>query len=220
MISKGILGTFLGLVAGLLIGFTFANYLNKNEDRALGGPAPAVPGVQADSRNAPGSMPPEIQKTLDEAKNNPKNAEAQLKAGDLYAQIQRFDEALMFFKKAAEINPDNLEANAGLGRIYFEKKDFEQAGVYFQKAAELNGKDAGLRSDLGLTYYLREPPEIERAISEYRLAFKIDPKHEPTLQNLCVALKTSGNEAELAKTMDLLRKVNPKNPFLEKFSAN
>ncbi len=217
MNKNALIGTLAGLVAGLVIGFATANYLNKNQAAPESSvPGPSGTGAPAEGQD-PAGMMTDVQTTLDDAKNKPDDAEAQLKAGDMFARIQRFDEALSYFKKAAEISPDSIEANTALARVYFEKKDYENAGVYFQKAVGLDEKNADIRSDLGLTYYLREPPDLERAVAEYRKAINLNPRHEATLQNLCVALNDTGQKEELAKTVEMLRKVNPNNPAIEKF---
>lgn len=219
MNKSAFIGTVSGLLAGLVIGFAIANYLNKSQPaQNTGNPSPPAPGALAEGQD-PKGMLGDVQATLDAAKNNPDDANAQLKAGDMYARIQRFDEALAYFKKAAELSPKSLEANAGLGRIYFQTKDFKSAAAYFQKAVDIDESNADVRSDLGLTYYLREPPDVERAIEEYRKAIEINPAHEGSLQNLCVALNDMGKREELSKTVEMLRKVNPNNPVIAKFSG-
>lgn len=220
--QKTLIGTCAGLVAGLAIGFAGANYINRTEP--AGTPVGNVPPTAAvpASPQQPGQpnsnqvgMMGDVQTTLDNAKANPKDAEAQIKAADLYLEIQRYDDALQFYSKAAELKPDSFEANANIGQIYMGKKEFVKAGEFYAKALEVNKTDAGLRSDLGLTFYLREPPDSKRAIKEYKRALEIDPNHEAALQNLTVALKGIGEKEEYSQVIVRLRKVNPNNPALK-----
>ncbi|NNE66927.1 MAG: tetratricopeptide repeat protein, partial [Pyrinomonadaceae bacterium] len=172
--------------------------------------APADPNNQpAGSDNVPTLE--QVQEKIDRAKANPKDADAQIQAAHLYVEIERFDDALELYQKAAELEPENFEANANIGKIFLTKRDYEKAGEYYEKALSVNDKNAGIRSDLGLTYYLRTPRNTERAVKEYRAALELDPEHESTLQNLSVALKDLGQEAERTKILDRLKKVNPDN---------
>ena len=56
-------------------------------------------------------MLPEVSDTLDAAKNEPNNFEAQIKAGDMYAKIQKFDTAAEFYEKANQVKPDDYRNN-------------------------------------------------------------------------------------------------------------
>ena len=213
----------LGLFVGLVVGFWGANYLNKSESTAeqstltnttnQEGPAPPLSPDQT-------GMLADVQATLDEAEKNPTDVKAQIKAGDMYLQIQRLDDALGFYQKAVDLDPKSFEGNANIGKVYFEKKQFSKAGEYYEKALEINTKDVGLRSDLGLTFYLREPADVKRAIVEYKAALEMDPVHEPALQNLSVALSELRDTEELPAVLERLKKVNPNNAALKKLSIN
>ncbi len=160
---------------------------------------------------------PDIQLVLDKAKNEPDNFEAQMKAGEMYSKIQGFDTALDYYKKAQQIKPNDLQANIKLAGAYFDKKKYVEAEKYFLRALQIEPKNVDIRSDLGLTYYLRDPSDDKRAISEYRMSLAINPSHEPSLQNLSVVLKKTGDVEELKKTLARLKKVNPKNVVLETY---
>ena len=216
-----IIGTVLGLIAGLVIGFSGANYLNRAESVDAGPSAHSnpIPGGQPGFPQQ-GQMMGDVQETLDNAKNKPDDVDAQLKAGDMYWQIQRLDEALGFYQKAVDASPKSFAANYNVGKVYMEKRQFEKAGEFFTKALSIDSNSADTRSDLGLTYYLRDPADEKRAIAEYRKALEIDPNHEATLQNLSVALKDTGDTAGLNATLQKLEKVNPQNPAIEKLRGN
>jgi len=219
-----VIGAIVGMLIGLVVGFSTANYLNRNEPAVLEmrppAPAAAPPGTNNPMGQDQASMLKDVQSTLDKARENPQSAEAQILAGDLYLEIQRFDEALGFYSKALELEPDNFEANANIGQIYFKKNEFKKAGEYYAKALTINKSNPGLRNDLGLTFYLREPAEPNRAMEEYRKALDLDPNHELALQNLSVALKDLGEADELKETLERLKKVNGNNPALKALSAS
>ncbi|NNF00476.1 MAG: tetratricopeptide repeat protein, partial [Pyrinomonadaceae bacterium] len=164
-----------------------------------------------------GSMLADVQATLDKAKDEPDNFQAQIKAGEMYSKIRRFDKALEYYEKAQKLKPNDFSANSILGNAYFDLKQYKKAETAYARALEIKPNDVAVRTDFGLTFYLREPGDYDRAVSEYRKALDIDPNHELTLQNLIVALNDMGEKEEAAKAIDRLRAVNPKNPVIEKF---
>ena len=219
MSVRTISGGLVGLILGLVIGFWGANRLNGPAGNSIETELPAsahAPASDVSGRTEQPGMVADVQQTLDAAKNNPGDVEAQLKAGDMYLRIQRYDEALGYYQKAADLKPDSFEANANIGKVYFDRKQFAKAGEFYEKALRLNGNDPGLRSDFGLTFYLREPADTRKAVEEYRKALEIDPKHEAALQNLGLALNELKEDKELALVLDRLRAVNPDNPALKK----
>jgi predicted Zn-dependent protease len=58
-----------------------------------------------------------------------------------------------------------------------------------------------------------------RAIAEYRKSLKLDPRHEPTLQNLAAALISAGQTQEAQKIIDQLSGLNPQNSALPNLRA-
>ena len=208
----------VGLLVGLAIGFSVANYLNRNSTPTQNsGTDSNLCATKQNEQINPSVIMPDIQLVLDKAKNEPDNFEAQMKAGEMYSKIQRFDTALDYYKKAQQIKPNDLQANIKLAGAYFDKKKYVEAEKYFLRALRIEPKNVDIRSDLGLTYYLRDPSDDKRAISEYRMSLEINPSHEPSLQNLSVVLKKTGDVEELKKTLARLKKVNPKNVVLERY---
>jgi len=213
----------LGLLAGLAIGFFGANSMNRNSaSNTTESGAPVLGSPQAPQtkpQTNQGGMLADVQATLDKAKNEPDNFEAQIKAGEMYSKIRRFDKALEFYEAAQKLKPDDFSANSILGNAYFDLKEYEKAGAAYSKALEINPKDVAVRTDYGLTFYLREPADNQRAISEYRKSLEIEPRHEKTLQNLIVVLNDEGEKDEISKAVVILKQVNPNNPAVEKFAA-
>ncbi len=220
MNKNGITYGIIGLIVGLAIGFSVANYLNRNsvkKQQTAQNPATNSPTQTNNQPN--GGMMGDVQAVLDKAKKDPSDFKAQIKAGEMFSQIQRFDEALAYYQKAQKIKPDDLEANIRLGGAHFNKKAYVEAEKYFRKALEIQPNNADVRGDLGLTFYMRDPSDDAKAISEYRAALKIDSKHEPSLQNLSLALDRIGDKEGLKKTLSQLKEVNPENQVFKKFGT-
>ncbi|MEJ7713884.1 MAG: tetratricopeptide repeat protein [Pyrinomonadaceae bacterium] len=144
MTKDNILFAIIGLLGGVIVGFMFANTVNQRayEKRAQTvvpaqqqqQPAAGANKLPADHPELPsnavadqGRMPPEIQSTIDRAKSQPDNFEAQLAAGELYYRIKRYPEALEYYGRASRIRPDDYEALVALGNVNFDASNFEAA---------------------------------------------------------------------------------------------
>jgi tetratricopeptide (TPR) repeat protein len=221
------------LLAGVIIGFTVANSLNRSAVQPTASTTTAMPtanpnlppdhppfvpsGDQSQTQNA---ALPQVTEAIENAKNKPEDFEAQMTAADLYYQIQRFEDAAKFYEQANKLRPNEIEPIIKLGNSYFDAEKFEQAERWYEKALQKNPKDINVRTDYGLTFFLRSPRDMERAIKEYKISLDIDPNHELTLQNLAIAYKEKSDAENLRKTLDVLRKVNPNNPAVTNFSDN
>ena len=110
MSKENILFGVVGLLAGLIIGFMFANSVNKGTIATSVSPQsqqavdPSSPGVGQPTGNLP-----EVQAALEKAKAEPDNFEAQVAAAELYYQIKRLDGAIEYLKRANVLKPDDYE---------------------------------------------------------------------------------------------------------------
>ena len=217
-----------GLILGLVIGFVFSNSVN----RSAGGTA-TTPAAASNTSASQGTLPtdhppigtsaagenrgvpmPQIADAIDKARLEPNNYEAQMTAADLYYQIQRFAEAARMYEAAAKLRPEEAEPLIKPGNAHFDTEQYEQAEKWYLLALQKEPKNLSVRTDLGLTFFLREPPDLDRAIKEYNASLAIDPDHELTLQNLAAAYREAGDADNTNSTLERLRKVNPNNPAL------
>ncbi len=246
MKKDNVMFVVLGLVVGLVVGFMGANSINKTapgqtaattSTTAANTSSSGIPNLPADhpplgtsSGNTAGSggevdqaraaQMPQIAAAIDKAKQNPNDYEAQMVAADLYYQIERFDDAAVFYEAASKIKPAEFEPMVKAGNAYFDAEKYEPAEKWYLKALEKDPKNINARTDLGLTFFLREPRNVERAIKEYKAALAIDPNHEITLQNLALAYTENGDKQNLAVTMEKLKAVNPNNPVILRSQGN
>ena len=231
MTKENFLFAIIGLLAGVIIGFTVANSLNRDSVQTTVSTTTAMPTANPNlppdhppfvpsgdqTQNAP---LPQVTEAIENAKNKPEDFEAQMTAADLYYQIQRFEDAAKFYEQANKLRPNEIEPLVKLGNSYFDAEKFEQAERWYEKALQKNPKDINVRNDYGLTFFLRSPRDIDRAVKEYQISLDIDPNHELTLQNLVIAYKEKPDAENLRKTLDNLKKVNPNNPAIKNFSEN
>ncbi|MEP7039926.1 MAG: tetratricopeptide repeat protein [Acidobacteriota bacterium] len=216
--QKNISFGIIGLVVGLVIGFFVANKINRQEIAQQNVPTAAMnapflnqqtQAVSVKPNEQSGGMLPEVAETLDAAKNEPGNFDAQMKAGDMYTKIQKFDTALEFYEKANQIKPDNYEAIVKIGNTYFDAKQFEKAEKWYEQALAKKPDDVNVQTDLGITFVERENPDLDRAVKEFQTSLQTNPKHEPTLYNLAVAFYKEGNVTEAQKILAQLESINP-----------
>lgn len=225
MTKENLLFGIIGVLFGLIIGFVVANSLNRDTS-----PAAATVSDQPSNSNLPPNHPPfgqsqnavqpQIAEAIEKARENPADFEAQMTAGDLYYQVQRFEDAAEFFEIANKLRPNETEPIVKLGNSYFDVEKFSQAEKWYELALKNKPNDLGVRTDYGLTFFLREPPDVDRAIKEFQISLGMQPNHEFTLQNLAVAFKEKGDTENFRKTLDALRKVNPNNPLLKDNSGD
>ncbi len=223
----------VGLIIGSVIGFMFANSINDTDNQKISaqtnmqaplGGNPALPAdhppLGTSSGDSTGSGPiPQVMESIEKAKQQPENFEAQMTAADLYYQIRRFDDAAKYYEIATKLRPDDTEAQIKAGNAFFDSENYEQAEKWYQLALKKEPKNINVINDLGLTFYLRTPRDVDRAIKQYKKALDIEPQHEMTLQNLYLAYAEIGDPDNLARTSELLKKINPNNPVFKKAGA-
>ena len=210
-----------GLLIGLVLGFFAANSLNRNATvAATSTTAPVAGPSSGTSPNQPGGMQADVAQTLQRAESEPENFVAQMQAGDMYAQIGRFDKAIEFYSKGVNLNPQNAPAQIVLANAYFDSAKFEEAEKYYSKALELDPKNVNARTDLGATFVERATPDYERAISEFKRALEIDPKSAPSLYYLGIAHLRKGDRAEAEKVLAEMEKNDPQSELVARFRQN
>ena len=187
MNRDNLLFAIIGILLGFIVGFIFASNILQREAtvapataRTQGLP-PAHPTVgEGGAAPNPGGMQADVQLALTKARNEPTNFEAQLKAAELYFQIQRYDESIGYLIKANQINPDDFETVGNLAIANMEAGHFEAAIPWYK--AGLTKKPDDLRLLDGYCHVLLEagkPKEAEEAIT--KLA-KVDPSNQDLTQ--------------------------------------
>lgn len=231
MTKDNILFSIIGVLVGVIAGYVFATTVNQQgysartssassaqltQDSRLHGNQPESPGDLVANQ---GSGSADNSAVIEQAKAQPDNFEAQMKAAGALYQARRLDEAIDFFTRANKLRPDSYEAIVALGDTNFDAGRYEIAEKWYTAALEKKADDVNVRTDLGLTFLFREPMDVDRAIKEFRRSLQIDPNHEQTLQDITVALTKKGSFDEADATLKKLAEVNPSNPGLPKLRA-
>jgi tetratricopeptide (TPR) repeat protein len=226
MNKERILFGIIGLLIGVIVGYIGTNYLNRTYSPAPetssklppNHPQSGATGEGSGSNPASGPQA-DVMAVIQKARDEASNFDAQMQAASLYGQINRHDKALEFYERAYKLKPREFEVLVLLGNTTFDLQRFEEAERWYQAALKINPNDPTVRMDLGLTHYLRQPKNIDQAITEYRKALNIDPRHEKALQNLIAALIEKGDEASARESLKRLEQISPTNQALEQFRA-
>ena len=211
----------IGLLAGLLIGYIGTNSINQS-NRPADKPvatSDALPpdhpptGATGNSSGASsgGGSQADVMAVIEQARNEPANFDAQMKAADLFKQINRPEGALGFYERAFKARPKDFKLLVALGDTNFDLKRYEEAERWYQLALKQNPNDATVQMDLGLSFYFRSPRDLDKAIASFRDALKVDPRHEKALQNLTQALIDKGERATAGESLKRLEQINPNN---------
>ncbi|MEJ7846823.1 MAG: tetratricopeptide repeat protein [Pyrinomonadaceae bacterium] len=219
--QKHLLFGIIGLIAGLAIGFIGANSINRDTSLQTADPVSQPAAAAANLSSVPqGGMQADVQQTLDRAAAEPKNFAVQMKTGDMYAQIGRFDKAIEFYKQGIALKPNDFQANVVIANAYFDSGNFEYAEEFYTKALLINPNDINARTDLGTTFVERQIPDYDRALKEFRSALEIDPKNEPTLYYIGIAYFRKGDAENANKALANLEKLDAASPLIGKLRQN
>lgn len=230
MTKDNILFAIIGVLLGFIGGFLFATSVNQRglpprASTVAGSPAaksselptdhPSAPATSAD----PATLPKAVQEDVQRAKNSPADFDAQVIAAQRLYEQRQYEQAIEFFSRANKLRPDDYNTITNLGNSYFDAGRFDLAEKWYNTALSKKPNDVNVRTDLGLSFFFRKPPDMNRAIKEFRTALQQDPGHEQTLINLIVVLSEKGDIQEAQDALAQLEKVSPNNSALPKLRS-
>jgi len=222
--KENILFCIIGLLAGLIIGFMFANSVNQSATlqqatRQNANLPAGHPDLPVEGSTTQGGAIPEVQAAIEKARNEPDNYDAQMRAAELFYQIQRFEGALEFLKRANQLKPDDYGVIVQIGNANFDADKYEEAEKWYTMALGKKPNDVNVRTDLGLTFVFRASPNYDRAIQEFKRTLEMDPNHVQALQNLTVAYSKKGDLINAKSTLEKLEAVDPTNAAISQLRA-
>lgn len=144
MTRDNLLFAIIGILFGFIVGFLFATNMSQriaDAPTALSnGQLPQDHPPTAAGRSA-GGMQAEIAASLEKARTEPQNFEAQVNAAQLYYQIQRFDQAIEFLLKANQLRPDDYQTVVALGLVNLDAGHYGVAETWYRAALLMKNDD-------------------------------------------------------------------------------
>jgi len=196
MTRENLLFAIIGVLFGFIVGFIFSSTMNQRygpgAPAALSNgqmPADHPPvGPNAGSQNS-GGMQAEIAAQLEKARSEPKNFEAQIKAAELYYQIQRYDPAIEFLLKANQLKPDDYQTLVALGLVNLDAGHYDIAEKWYRAALLKKSDDVVTLAGLAAaTLGKGDARAAEQAIANLE---KVDPSSQdlPQFKDKLASLK-------------------------------
>ena len=229
MSKENILFSVVGVLLGFIVGFAFANTVNQRgivptaqagqQTASLPPDHPPIGGDGVAAGAQPGVDPTVLRETEKLASDAPDNFDAQVKAGELNYEARRYNEAVNFWTRANRLRPEDYDVLVGLGNACFDSEQFESAEKWYASALAKKPDVVEVRTDYGLTFMLREPADLDRAITEFKRSLAASPRHEQTLQNLAIAYTRKGDAGQAQATVAKLEAASPNNPALARLKA-
>jgi tetratricopeptide (TPR) repeat protein len=197
MTRENLLFAIIGILLGFIVGFLFASTMSqKNGPNAPATAAanqslpPDHPPVGANAAGNPAGMLQEVTASLEKARREPKNFEAQLKAAQLYYQIQRYDQAIEFLLKANQLQPTNYQTVVNLGMVNLDAGHFDVAERWYRAAIKMKPDDVMVLS--GLCAATLQKGDAKAAGDAIANLEKVDPNSQdlPQFREKLAALKS------------------------------
>ena len=143
MQKEKLLYALIGVLLGVIVGYLGTDAINQKYATVTATPATAN-NMAAPEPAAGGDMQADVTATLERARQEPQNFEAQVEAGRLYAQISRFDQAVTFFEQARKLKPKDEDVLQLLTAAQLSKGDKAAARATLQQLEKVNPKNAAL----------------------------------------------------------------------------
>jgi tetratricopeptide (TPR) repeat protein len=140
-------------------------------------------------------MQAQVTASLEKARNEPKNFEAQVKAAELYYQIQRYDPAIEFLLKANQLRPDDYQTLVALGLVNLDAGHYDVSEKWYRAAILKKSDDTvSLAGLAAATLGKGDARAAEQAIASLE---KVDPTSQdlPQFKDRLASLK-AGEKAK------------------------
>ena len=184
MTRENLLFAIIGILFGFIVGFMFASTMSQRSAQVA-----RVPRTIEICRRIIRKFHRETQRTrsrysqtcrqaISKARSEPNNFDAQMKAAELYYQIQRNDQAIEYLLKANQLKPDSYEAIVALGQVNIDAQHYDQAEKWLKAALLKKPEDVQVLASL--TFALLEKGDAEAATKAIATLEKVDSNNAGT----------------------------------------
>ena len=162
----------------------------------------------------------QINEYLQKTKQKPNSAPLRYEIGNLYAQIEQWQNAITYYLQAIKIAPGFSKYYFGLGQAWSKLGDTVKANQSFYQAFSLEPEKVKAQNHLMLGNKLLEQRQSQLAIACYRRAITQDPKIIESYWQLGKILLSSGNEQGAIACYQQALKIEPDNSRSYFYLAN
>jgi len=182
MTRDNLLFAIIGVLFGFIVGFLFASTMNQRY--GPGASPTALSSGQLPTDHPPlgaggpasGNMQAEVSAQIEQARKQPKDFDAQVKAAELYYKIGRYDPAIEFLLKANQLKPDDYGTLVALGLVNLDAGHYEVAEKWYKAALMKKSDDVQTLAGLAAaTLGTGDAKAAEQAIANLE---KADPTSE------------------------------------------
>lgn len=198
MSRENILFAIIGILLGFIVGFMFASSMSQKmaspqaTAASQGMPAdhPTVGAGGGQSGQDPQAVREQVAASLEKARNEPNNFEAQVKAAELYYQIQRYDQAIEFLLKANQLKPTDYRTVVILGMVNLDAGHYDTAEKWYRAAMKMKSDDVMVLA--GLAAATLEKGDAKAAEDAIAKLEKVDPSSQdlPNFRDKLASLKS------------------------------
>ena len=140
MMNRNLGYALIGLTLGLVCGFKAANYgyrseINASRSAAVSSAASLNPNAVG-NRQRGQAVIAQVQASVEKARSNPQDFDAQHEAAHLFTQIQRPDGAIEFLLKAQQIRSTDPDTLAELAEAYYLTQKFDESIKWARRALQ------------------------------------------------------------------------------------
>ena len=118
--------------------------------------------------------------------------------GRCYSNLERYEEAILWYKKAIKEAPYLRDAYVELALLYYNLKDYNKVIYYTNKALNIKNKNMT---------YINEIFSWDNTIYDIRsIAFYYKGKYRASLKNIDIAIKMDGNNERLLNNKKIIER--------------
>lgn len=154
MTRENILFAIIGTLLGFIVGFMLASSMSQKQAMQTDASTQAMPTdhppVGSQGASDPQAVREQVTASLEKARNEPKNFDAQVRAAELYYQIQRYDQAIEYLLKANQLQPTDYRTVTLLGVVNLDAGNYDTAEKWYRAAMKMKSDDVMVLS--GLAY--------------------------------------------------------------------
>ena len=153
MTRENILFAIIGILLGFIVGFMMASSMSQRNAMQQATASQTMPadhpplGAQQGTPD-PQAVREQVTASLEKARNEPKNFDAQIRAAELYYQIQRYDQAIEYLLKANQLQPTDYRTVTLLGMVNLDAGKYDTAEKWYRTAMKMKSDDVMVLSGL------------------------------------------------------------------------